>query len=121
MLTTSLVLCDYSERAAPELMSRPLLGGFLKGGVCATLGWVVAWPLKVAKNRAPRGRAPGGPRARSCAGWCGARAPLGCSAASCPARCGPSSFFVVNGVGMAVFQLTQSMRTDQQEEGQGQQ
>ena len=49
------------ERAAPELMSRPLLGGFLKGGVCAMLGWVVAWPLEVA-----RGRMPGSPRARSC-------------------------------------------------------
>ena len=45
MLTSFFVLCDYSEKAAPELMSRPLLGGFLKGGVCATLAWAVAWPL----------------------------------------------------------------------------
>ena len=46
MLTSFFVLCDYSEKAAPELMSRPLLGGFLKGGVCATLAWAVAWPLE---------------------------------------------------------------------------
>ena len=48
MLTSFFVMCDYSERAAPELMSRPLLGGFLKGGVCATLAWAVAWPLEAA-------------------------------------------------------------------------
>ena len=48
MLTSFFVLCDYSEKAAPELMSRPLLGGFLKGGVCATLAWAVAWPLEAA-------------------------------------------------------------------------
>jgi hypothetical protein len=43
MLTSFFILCDQSERAAPELMSRPLLGGFIKGGVCATLAWGVAW------------------------------------------------------------------------------
>ena len=43
MLTTFFILCDQAERAAPELMSRPLLGGFLKGGVCATVAWGVAW------------------------------------------------------------------------------
>ena len=48
MLTSFFVLCDYSEKTAPELMSRPLLGGFLKGGVCATLAWAVAWPLEAA-------------------------------------------------------------------------
>ena len=32
-------------------MARPLLGGFLKGGVCATLAWAIAWPLEVAKNK----------------------------------------------------------------------
>ena len=46
MLTSFFVMCDYSEKAAPELMSKPLLGGFLKGGVCATLAWAVAWPLE---------------------------------------------------------------------------
>ena len=47
MLTSFFVLCDYSEKAAPELMSRPLLGGFLKGGVCATLAWAVACCVEI--------------------------------------------------------------------------
>ena len=120
MLTTFFVLCDYSERAAPELMSRPLLGGFLKGGVCATLGWVVAWPLEVAKNkvqgaeRAYAGQSTGEilrgvVRSEGAAGLFRGLVP------------GAMRSFVANGVGMAVFQLTQSMRTDQQEEGQEQQ
>ena len=47
MLTSFFVMCDYSEKAAPELMSRPLLGGFLKGGVCATLAWAVACCVEI--------------------------------------------------------------------------
>ena len=43
MLTSFFILCDQSERAAPELMSKPILGGFIKGGVCATIAWGVAW------------------------------------------------------------------------------
>eukprot|EP00964_Phaeocystis_antarctica_P006241 scaffold3395_cov66-Phaeocystis_antarctica.AAC.1 len=50
MLGSFFVLCDYFERLAPELMAVPLLGGFIKGGVCATAGWVVAWPYEVVKS-----------------------------------------------------------------------
>jgi hypothetical protein len=51
MLTSFFVLCDYSERAAPALMSAPMLGGFIKGGLCATVAWAVAWPVEVVKSK----------------------------------------------------------------------
>ena len=51
MLTSFFVLCDYSERAAPALMSQPMLGGFIKGGLCATVAWAVAWPVEVVKSK----------------------------------------------------------------------
>ena len=52
MLTSFFVLCDYSVKAAPDLFARPVLGGFLKGGVCATAAWAIAWPLEVVKRYA---------------------------------------------------------------------
>eukprot|EP00873_Tetraselmis_striata_P025610 jgi/Tetstr1/445874/TSEL_033513.t1 len=51
MLTSFFVFCDYSERMAPELMSQPLVGGFIKGGLCATLAWGIAWPMEVVKSK----------------------------------------------------------------------
>ena len=51
MLTSFFILCDQTERAAPELMSKPLLGGFIKGGVCATIAWAIAWPVEVVKSK----------------------------------------------------------------------
>ena len=56
MLGSFFVLCDYFERLAPELMAVPLLGGFVKGGVCATAGWVVAWPYETVKSLVQRSR-----------------------------------------------------------------
>jgi len=50
MLGSFFVLCDYFERLAPELMAVPLLGGFVKGGVCSTAGWVIAWPYETVKS-----------------------------------------------------------------------
>ena len=111
MLTTFFVLVDYSERAAPDLMSRPLLGGFLKGGVCATASWVVAWPLEVAKNKvqgaekAYEGQSTAGilrqvVRSEGVRGLFRGLAP------------GAMRSFTANGMGMAVYQLTQSMRRD---------
>ena len=92
MLTSFFVFCDYSERAAPQLMARPLLGGFLKGGVCATLAWARGrsrW--RRTRCRARKGRCTrGDPRWLSCAR---SRRPTGsaaCTAASCPALFAPS-------------------------------
>ena len=111
MLTSFFVLCDYSERAAPELMSRPLLGGFLKGGVCATLAWAVAWPLEVAKNKKQGAEAQVKGRStltivRQLAASDGLR---GLYRGFLP---GALRSFVANGAGMAVFQFTQSLRKD---------
>ena len=109
MLTSFFVLCDYSEKAAPELMSRPLLGGFLKGGVCATLAWAVAWPLEVAKNKkqgADGSRLSTLAIVRQLAASDGLR---GLYRGFLP---GALRSFVANGAGMAVFQFTQSLRKD---------
>jgi solute carrier family 25 carnitine/acylcarnitine transporter 20/29 len=111
MLTTFFVLCDYSERAAPTLMARPLLGGFLKGGVCATLAWLVAWPLEVAKNKVQGAEAQYKGRStlsivQQIAAADGLR---GLYRGILP---GALRSFVANGAGMAVFQFTQSLRKD---------
>lgn len=50
MLGSFFVFCDYFERFAPNLMAVPLLGGFIKGGLCATAGWAIAWPFEVVKS-----------------------------------------------------------------------
>ena len=112
MLTTFFCLCDYSERAAPQLMARPLLGGFLKGGVCATVAWAIAWPLEVAKNKVQgaegalyKGRSTLA-IVRQVAATDGLR---GLYRGILP---GALRSFVANGAGMAVYQLTQSMRKD---------
>jgi hypothetical protein len=50
MLGSFFTFCDYFERFAPDLMAVPVLGGFIKGGVCATAGWAIAWPYEVVKS-----------------------------------------------------------------------
>lgn len=112
MLTSFFVFCDYSERAAPQLMARPLLGGFLKGGVCATLAWAIAWPLEVAKNKVQgaegalyKGRSTLA-IVRQVAATDGLR---GLYRGILP---GALRSFVANGAGMAVYQFTQSLRKD---------
>jgi len=49
------VLTDAAERHAPGAFAAPVVGPFLKGGVAATAGWWLAWPLEVAKNRVQSG------------------------------------------------------------------
>jgi len=44
-------LVDHCERHYPWLFSIPVYGSFIKGAVCATAAWWVAWPLEVVKNR----------------------------------------------------------------------
>ena len=132
MLTSFFVLCDVAEKTAPELMSRPLLGGFLKGGLCASrfslknvalyelqethkakkaAAWVLAWPLEVVKNKVQS--------------YEGAQHLKGQSTVSILRQVarqegaaglfrglapGAMRSFVANGAGMAVYQLAQSMR-----------
>ena len=44
------VLIDVGERWFPSLLATPFVGAALKGGVAATFGWLLAWPLEVLKN-----------------------------------------------------------------------
>ena len=123
MLVSFFALCDYSERAAPALMGQPLLGGFLKGGVCATAAWAVAWPLEVAKSKIQGASAAAAGAAAAGAASGGARRGTvvvlreivradglrGLYRGFLP---GAVRSFVANGAGMAVYQLAQSLRTD---------
>jgi len=107
MLTSFFVLCDYSAKAAPELISQPLLGGFLKGGVCATVAWGVAWPIEVAKSKV---QSSGGSSGRSTvsiiADIARSEGARGLYRGFLP---GAMRSFVANGAGMAVYQFTQSI------------
>ena len=51
LMTAFFVQVDHLERHHHELVATPLLGPFLKGGVCATLGWVVVWPMENLKTQ----------------------------------------------------------------------
>jgi len=54
------VICDTADRHAPQLFSMPVVGPFLKGGVAATLGWWLAWPLETLKSQVQAGGSGGG-------------------------------------------------------------
>jgi solute carrier family 25 carnitine/acylcarnitine transporter 20/29 len=101
----------HKQRAAPELMSRPILGGFLKGGLCATVAWGIAWPIEVVKSKIQA--ADSTYRGRSMMSIWGsivkADGVKGLYRGFLP---GAMRSFVANGVGMAVYQFTQSLRTD---------
>jgi solute carrier family 25 carnitine/acylcarnitine transporter 20/29 len=49
------VMVDTLERRHPELFAIPVLGPFMKGGVCATAAWVLVWPFEVLKNQIQAG------------------------------------------------------------------
>jgi solute carrier family 25 carnitine/acylcarnitine transporter 20/29 len=55
LMTFFFVQVDYLERHHAELVATPLLGPFIKGGICATTAWVLVWPLEVLKNRRQAG------------------------------------------------------------------
>ena len=60
LMGTFFCLVDSLERHAPQTIAIPLFGPFLKGGVCATLGWIVVWPLENLRTQI-QARAPGVP------------------------------------------------------------
>lgn len=51
MLCTFFVLIDYTTRYFPVAIATPIIGPFIKGGLCTTIGWAVAWPAEVVKSR----------------------------------------------------------------------
>ena len=92
-------------------MSRPILGGFIKGGICATMAWGVAWPIEVVKSKVQG--ADSIYKGRSILSIMGsilkADGILGLYRGFAP---GAMRSFVANGAGMAVYQFTQSLRED---------
>ncbi|KAL7566391.1 hypothetical protein ACA910_011130 [Epithemia clementina (nom. ined.)] len=50
LLGSFFILVDYSVRYIPEVVTTPVVGPFFKGGICATLGWAVAFPFETAKS-----------------------------------------------------------------------
>jgi hypothetical protein len=50
-MTSFFMMVDSLERHAPSVISIPVFGPFIKGGVCATLGWLVVWPFENVSGR----------------------------------------------------------------------
>ena len=111
MLTSFFVLCDKAEKIMPERLSHPIMGGLIKGGFCATAAWAIAWPLEVAKSKVQCAQSTC--RGMSTAAILGDIAQAeGVSGLYRGFLPGAARSFVANGVGMAMFQFTQSLRKD---------
>ena len=106
------VFVDVGERHFPDAMATPFWGAFLKGGVCATAGWALAWPLEYLKNSVQSGVAVeglpqgAGLRARATA----IMRLRGGGVAALYRGMGPglARSFVANGAAMSAYQLCQS-------------
>lgn len=46
LMTSFFVMVDSLERHRPDIVAIPFWGGFIKGGVCATIGWMIVWPFE---------------------------------------------------------------------------
>ena len=46
------ILVDCVDRHAPSTFTAPIIGPFVKGSLCATVPWLLAWPLEVAATQA---------------------------------------------------------------------
>ena len=51
LLSAFFVMIDYATRFIPEVISAPLIGPFIKGGIGATIAWTLIWPFEVVKNQ----------------------------------------------------------------------
>ena len=86
-------------------MAVPLLGGFIKGGVCATIGWGLAWPFEVAKSLVQSNQGVRGSTLTILGDIVRRSGPAGLWRGFLP---GAMRSIVANGAGMAVYQLTQA-------------
>lgn len=50
LLGSFFVLVDYSVRWIPDVVNAPVVGPFFKGGICATLAWLPAYPFESVKS-----------------------------------------------------------------------
>jgi solute carrier family 25 carnitine/acylcarnitine transporter 20/29 len=46
LMTNFFIMVDYLERQQQALLQLPIIGPFIKGGVCATAAWVLVWPFE---------------------------------------------------------------------------
>lgn len=51
LMTTFFILNDHLARHHKDLIDIPLLGNFIKGGVCSTLAWWLIWPFENIKSQ----------------------------------------------------------------------
>jgi len=58
LMTTFFMLVDTGVRHFPDVINAPLIGPFVKGGVCATMAWWVIWPFETLKSQV-QGNTPG--------------------------------------------------------------
>jgi len=58
LMTSFFIFVDSGVRHFPELINTPMIGPFIKGGVCATLAWWVVWPFETMKSQV-QGNTPG--------------------------------------------------------------
>lgn len=108
MLGSFFCFCDYFERFAPDLMAVPVLGGFIKGGLCATAGWAIAWPYEVVKSMV---QGKDGAKFRGMSSLQIMRQLVASKGISALWRgMGPGALRSIasNGAGMAVYQFTQN-------------
>ena len=88
------------------------MGGFIKGGMCATVAWGVAWPVEVVKSKKQGMEAA---RYKALSTWsilqdtAKSEGIKGLYRGFLP---GAIRSCLANGVGMAVYQFTQSFRKD---------
>lgn len=100
------VLVDHVDRHYPAAFAAPVVGPFLKGSVCATLPWLLAWPLEVAATQAQsslHGR--GGGIGARLAGIVRERGPVGLFRGAGP---GLARSVVGNGAAVTAFELCRS-------------
>jgi solute carrier family 25 carnitine/acylcarnitine transporter 20/29 len=55
LMTTFFILVDTLVRHAPDLVNRPVVGPFVKGGVCSTASWLLVWPFETLKSQIQAG------------------------------------------------------------------
>lgn len=51
LMCTFFVMVDTLERRVPWVVEQPILGPFIKGGICATVSWWVIWPFESVKSQ----------------------------------------------------------------------
>ena len=111
MLVTFFTLIDYTQRYFPVAIATPVVGPFIKGGMCTTIGWAVAWPAEVVKSRV-QGDTTGALANKSTVSLIAQVARTeglrGLYRGFAPGAC---RSFVANGASMVAFQFFQDLRS----------